>query len=221
MLLFHKLIKLKYKSFIFSFFLIISSLVSYGYTLPKKINFVIYILEGKDFDSISKNFIMTFFDSISENEDIVLTAIVKFRDSPEIIHFNHYGLLSKTKSQLKDSIFNHSYEHSLKNNFDDIDTWKTQYLFKMKRIFQKYNLSKDDSNINFHCLLDIYTIEDSLFLVILDLLNEFKLLSLVRDENCFMSYKFKNSNYTDLNKKIISKNIQFINQKNKHEVHFQ
>ena len=164
---------------------------------------------------------MTFFDSISDNEEIVLTAIVKFRDSPEIVHFNHYGLLSKTKSQLKDSIFNHSYEHSLKNNFDDIDTWKTQYLFKMKSIFQKYNLNKDDSNINFHCLLDIYSIEDSLFLVIIDLLNEFKLLSLVRDENCFMTYKLKDSNYTDLKKKMIHKNIQFINQKNKHEVHFQ
>ena len=212
---------MKYKSFIFSFFLIINSSISYGYNQQKKINFVIYILEGKDFDSISKNFLMTFFDSISDNEEIVLTAIVKFRDSPEIVHFNHYGLLSKTKSQLKDSIFNHSYEHSLKNNFDDIDTWKTQYLFKMKSIFQKYNLNKDDSNINFHYLLDIYSIEDPLFLVIIDLLNEFKLLSLVRDENCFMTYKLKDSNYTDLKKKMIHKNIQFINQKNKHEVHFQ
>lgn len=213
---------MKYKSFIFSFFLISSSLVSYGYTFTKKVNFVIYILEGKEFGDKEKIFLKNFFESKSENEKFILTSIVNHNNIPKIIHFNDYKELSASKVFLQDSIYKYSLEYPLKNNFKDIDAVKLDLLNEIKDIFEIYNLNKTDFTVEFCNVLDVSNplklLDNNLMIIYL--LNEIRLLSLVKEENSSTEFIINEFESLQNNNQKVSTGIQFINKKNKYEIQF-
>lgn len=197
-------------------------MVSYGYTLTKKVNFVIYILEGKEFGDKEKIFLKNFFESKSENEKFIFTSIVNHNNIPKIIHFNDYKELSASKVFLQDSIYKYSLEYPLKNNFKDIDAVKLDLLNEMKDIFEIYNLNKTDFTVEFCNVLDI---SDPLKLLdnklmIIYLLNEIRLLSLVKEENSSTEYFINEFESHQNSNQKVSTGIQFINKKNKYEIQF-
>lgn len=197
-------------------------MVSYGYTLTKKVNFVIYILEGKEFGDKEKIFLKNFFESKSENEKFIFTSIVNHNNIPKIIHFNDYKELSASKVFLQDSIYKYSLEYPLKNNFKDIDAVKLDLLNEMKDIFEIYNLNKTDFTVEFCNVLDI---SDPLKLLdnklmIIYLLNEIRLLSLVKEENSSTEYFINEFESLQNSNQKVSTGIQFINKKNKYEIQF-
>jgi len=135
------------KIFLILLFLFSLNFQKFATETPVNINFVLYFLEGKNFDKKEKDLLFEFIDSKLNDEKFVLTAFVNYNNNLKILHFNDNKLLNVNKEFLKDSIYKYSLEHSLKNVFDKIEPSQISILEQYKEIYDNYILNSSDSKL--------------------------------------------------------------------------
>ena len=211
-------------------FLILSFLFSlnsqkFAVETPVNINFVLYFLEGKNFDKKEKDLLFKFLDSKLNDEKFVLTAFVTYNNNLKILHFNGKNLLNVNKEFLKDSIFKYSLEHSLKNEFDKIEPSQITILEQYKEIFDNYSINSLDSKLKLYHFIstsDPSKLTENSFSLI-PVLNQLKLLSMVNSKNCSTQYIISNNKKSTFNptaSKMIEEKIKILNQNNKYEIFY-
>jgi len=192
---------------------------------PVNINFVLYFLEGKNFDKKEKDLLFEFIDSKLNDEKFVLTAFVNYNNNLKILHFNDNKLLNVNKEFLKDSIYKYSLEHSLKNVFDKIEPSQISILEQYKEIYDNYILNSSDSKLilyNFISTSDPSKLTENSSSLI-PILNQLKLLSMVKSENYSIQYIIsdnKKTTFSPTASKIIEEKIKILNQNNKYEIFY-
>ena len=67
--------------------LIFYSTVCNANNLNDKLNFIIYLIEGENFNQKEKIYIDSFFNSKSDSDKFILVAIVNHNSKPTIVHF--------------------------------------------------------------------------------------------------------------------------------------
>ena len=192
---------------------------------PVNINFVLYFLEGKNFDKKEKDRLFEFIDSKLSDEKFVLTAFVTYNNNLKIIHFNDNKLLNVNKEFLKDSIYKYSLEHSLNNEFDKIEPSQITILEQYKEIYDNYNINSSNYRLilyNFISTSDPSKLAKNSFSLI-PVLNQLKLLSMVKSENYSIQYIIsdnKKSTFSPSASKMIEEKIKILNQNNKYEIFY-
>ena len=190
-----------------------------------KINLVIYYLEGRNFDKIEKDRLFEFIDLKLNDEKFVLTAFVNYNNNLKILHFNDDKLLNVNKEFLKDTIYKYSLEHSLKNEFDKIEPSQISILEQYKKIYDRYIINSSDSKLTLYNFISISDpsklTENSSSLI--PILNQIKLLSMVKSENNSIQYIISDNKKTAFSptaSKMIEEKIKILNQNNKYEIFY-
>ena len=213
------------KTFLILSFLFSLNFQKYANETLDKINLVIYYLEGRNFDKIEKDRLFEFIDLKLNDEKFVLTAFVNYNNNLKILHFNDDKLLNVNKEFLKDTIYKYSLEHSLKNEFDKIEPSQISILEQYKKIYDRYIINSSDSKLTLYNFISISDpsklTENSSSLI--PILNQIKLLSMVKSENNSIQYIISDNKKTAFSptaSKMIEEKIKILNQNNKYEIFY-
>lgn len=203
--------------------LIFYSTVCNANNLNDKLNFIIYLIEGENFNQKEKIYIDSFFNSKPDSDKFILVAIVNHNSKPTIVHFNDDKKLSVSKGFLTDSIYKYALEYSMKNDFNDVEALQSDLLHEMKDIFQLYDFTNFGYDVDFCNIINVSSFNQLLNKnsKILQLINQFKLLSLIESGKLTMKYYLRqNKETSNIHKNDLLRELHFHNQNNKYEINF-